>query len=322
MLESFPENLRRVIFFARYEAVQDGSPRIECTHLLLGLARQMPELATRLGISEDRLRENRSGVPGQPTDAAVSTTPEVPLSSDARTAMQLAAAAADQTGAADIGPEHLLCGLFLADARLRSKLEEGGLTQDKLTELLPELLKDAQRHDRRGSEKPSEPPVQPQTPAKIRCGIGYDLHRLHAGRKMMIGGIEVPFERGPVGHSDGDVLVHAICDALLGAAALGDIGTHFPDTDRKWKGAASLAFLVHIRELLADKNLQIVYIDGIVIAERPKLGPHFPSMRVALAGSLGIGTDRINLKAKTNEGMDAIGRGEAIAAHAIATLQG
>jgi 2-C-methyl-D-erythritol 2,4-cyclodiphosphate synthase len=321
MLESFPENLRRVIFFARYEAVQDGSPRIECSHLLLGLARQMPELANRIGISEDQLRQSR-GVPGQPMDAAVAATTELPLSSDARTAMQLAAAAADQTGAADIGPEHLLCGLFLADARLRSKLEAGGLTQDKLTELLPELLKDVQRHDGRGSEEPSEPRAQPQTATKIRCGIGYDLHRLHAGRKMMIGGIEVPFERGPVGHSDGDVLVHAICDALLGAAALGDIGTHFPDTDRKWKGAASLAFLVHVRELLADKNLQIVYIDAVVIAERPKLGPHFPNMRVVLAGSLGIETDRINLKAKTNEGMDAIGRGEAIAAHAIATLEG
>jgi 2-C-methyl-D-erythritol 2,4-cyclodiphosphate synthase len=321
MLESFPENLRRAIFFARYEAVQDGSPRIECGHLLLGLARQMPELANRIGISEDQLRQSR-GVPGQPMDAAVAATTELPLSSDARTAMQLAAAAADQTGAADIAPEHLLCGLFLADARLRSKLEAGGLTQDKLTELLPELLKDVQRHDRRGSEEPSEPRAQPQTATKIRCGIGYDLHRLHAGRKMMIGGIEVPFERGPVGHSDGDVLVHAICDALLGAAALGDIGTHFPDTDRKWKGAASLAFLVHVRELLADKNLQIVYIDAVVIAERPKLGPHFPNMRVVLAGSLGIETDRINLKAKTNEGMDAIGRGEAIAAHAIATLEG
>jgi 2-C-methyl-D-erythritol 2,4-cyclodiphosphate synthase len=153
-----------------------------------------------------------------------------------------------------------------------------------------------------------------------RAGIGYDLHRLTAGRKLMLGGIEVPFDRGPAGHSDGDALAHAICDALLGAAALGDIGTHFPDTDPQWKDARSLQFLERIRTLLAERGLRIAQIDAIVIAERPKLGPHFPAMRKALAGALGIEPNRINLKAKTNEGVDAIGRGEAIAAQAIATL--
>jgi 2-C-methyl-D-erythritol 2,4-cyclodiphosphate synthase len=155
-----------------------------------------------------------------------------------------------------------------------------------------------------------------------RSGIGYDSHRLEAGRKLMIGGVEVPFDKGPVGHSDGDVLAHALCDALLGAASLGDIGTHFPDTDPKWKGANSLMFLEHTRKLLDAKRLRITHLDAVVICERPKLGPHFPAMRAALAKSLGISIDQINLKAKTNEGMGEIGRGEAIASHTIATLEG
>lgn len=153
-----------------------------------------------------------------------------------------------------------------------------------------------------------------------RAGIGYDLHRLTAGRKLVLGGIEVPFDRGPVGHSDGDALAHAICDALLGAAGLGDIGTHFPDNDPKWKDADSLRFLQHVRELLNQRGLRIAHIDATVITEKPKLGPHFPAMREALAGALGIEPQCINLKAKTNEGVDAVGRGEAIAAQAIATL--
>ncbi len=106
-------------------------------------------------------------------------------------------------------------------------------------------------------------------------GIGYDLHRLVEGRKLMIGGVEVPFDKGSQGHSDGDVLSHALCDALLGAASLGDIGTHFPDTDPQWKGASSLLFLEQARKLLADRRLRIVHIDAIVICERPKLGPAF-----------------------------------------------
>jgi len=157
--------------------------------------------------------------------------------------------------------------------------------------------------------------------AVTRSGIGYDLHRLVEGRKLILGGIEVSFEKGPAGHSDGDVLSHAICDALLGAASLGDIGTHFPDTDPKWKGVSSLLFLEHVRKLLAERGLHVRHIDAIVITEKPKLGPHFPAMREALARALDIRTDQINLKAKTNEGVDAIGRGEAIAAQAIATLK-
>jgi 2-C-methyl-D-erythritol 2,4-cyclodiphosphate synthase len=153
-----------------------------------------------------------------------------------------------------------------------------------------------------------------------RCGIGYDLHRLVEGRKLIIGGIEVPFDKGPAGHSDGDVVAHAVCDALLGAAGLGDIGKHFPDTDPKWKGANSLLFLEHARKLLDKNKFAIEHIDVVVILERPKLGPHFPKMREALAKSLKVTAEKVHLKAKTNEGVDAVGRGEAIACHVVATL--
>ncbi|HEY1470070.1 MAG TPA: 2-C-methyl-D-erythritol 2,4-cyclodiphosphate synthase [Candidatus Acidoferrum sp.] len=155
-----------------------------------------------------------------------------------------------------------------------------------------------------------------------RCGIGYDLHRLVEGRKLIIGGIEVPFEKGPVGHSDGDVVAHAVCDALLGAAGLGDIGKHFPDTDPKWKGANSLLFLEHARKLLDENKFAIEHVDVVVILERPKLGPHFPKMREALSKSLKVSAEKVHLKAKTNEGVDAVGRGEAIACHVVATLSG
>jgi 2-C-methyl-D-erythritol 2,4-cyclodiphosphate synthase len=154
----------------------------------------------------------------------------------------------------------------------------------------------------------------------MRCGIGYDLHRLAEGRKLIIGGMEIPFDKGPVGHSDGDVVAHAMVDALLGAAGLGDIGTHFPDSDPKWKGANSLLFLEHARRLLDEKKFVIEHIDVVVILERPKLGPHFPKMRDVLAKTLQIPVEKVHLKAKTNEGVDAVGRGEAIAAHIVATL--
>lgn len=155
----------------------------------------------------------------------------------------------------------------------------------------------------------------------VRCGIGYDLHRLEAGRKLIIGGIDVPFDKGPAGHSDGDVVAHALCDALFGAAGLGDIGTHFPDTDPKWKNADSMQFLEHAARLLDEKEFSIEHVDAVVILEKPKLGPHFPQMREKLAKALSVTPDRIHLKAKTNEGVDAIGRGEAIAAWVVATIE-
>jgi 2-C-methyl-D-erythritol 2,4-cyclodiphosphate synthase len=153
-----------------------------------------------------------------------------------------------------------------------------------------------------------------------RIGIGYDIHRLVEGRKLILGGVEIPFEKGLLGHSDSDVLSHAICDALLGAAALGDIGAHFPDTDSRWAGASSLDFLKHAVELIADRGYRIANVDATVLAERPKLRPYIQSMRESIALVLRIDVDRVNVKAKTNEALESIGRGEAMAAQAVALL--
>src|SRR6202050_3748942 len=131
-----------------------------------------------------------------------------------------------------------------------------------------------------------------------RCGIAYDLHRLVEGRKFILGGVELEFEKGPAGHSDGDVLSHAICDALLGAGGLGDIGTHFPDTDAKWKGVSSLVFLEHARKLLDESGSRITHIDAVVITERPKLTPHFAAIGGGLGGALGVGPPRDNLQGR------------------------
>lgn len=154
-----------------------------------------------------------------------------------------------------------------------------------------------------------------------RVGIGYDSHRLVEGRPLVLGGVTIPFERGLLGHSDADAVCHAITDALLGAAALGDIGRHFPDTDPTYAGASSLELLARTTALLAQHDFSIVNVDVVVIAERPKLSPFIDAMRATLAQTLGIGVDRIGIKGKTNEGMDATGRGEAIATHAIAMVR-
>ena len=153
-----------------------------------------------------------------------------------------------------------------------------------------------------------------------RTGIGYDIHRLAEGRKLILAGVEIPFTKGLLGHSDSDVLSHAICDALLGAAALGDIGTHFPDTDPQWHGAPSLDFLRHAVKLIHEKGYRVANVDVNVITELPKLKPYIQIMRQQLAGVLEIDVDCMSVKAKTNEKLDAIGRGEAMAAQAIVLI--
>lgn len=155
----------------------------------------------------------------------------------------------------------------------------------------------------------------------LRIGFGNDVHRLAPGRKLILGGVEIPFEKGPVGHSDGDALAHAICDALLGAAALGDIGQHFPDNSSEWHGVSSLLFLRRIRELLDQAGCQIANIDSTISLERPKLAPHIPRMREKLADALGILANQISVKAKTGEGVDAVGEGAAIRVDAIALIE-
>lgn len=162
--------------------------------------------------------------------------------------------------------------------------------------------------------------IQQSMTSSIRIGTGYDIHRLVEGRKLVLGGVEIPFELGLLGHSDSDVLTHAICDALLGAAALGDIGTHFPDTDPRWAGALSLDFLAHVVELLEHRGYRVANVDATVMAERPKLKPRIQAIRERLASVLRVDVDQVSVKAKTSEGLESIGRGEAIAAQAVALL--
>jgi len=151
----------------------------------------------------------------------------------------------------------------------------------------------------------------------LRAGLGYDLHRLRAGRPLVLGGVAVPHPAGLLGHSDGDALVHALIDAVLGAAGEGDIGRLFPDTDPRWRGADSVALLRDVMRRVRAKNLRLVHADVVVVAERPKLGPHFEAMKDALCPVLGLPRDGLGLKAKTNEGLGLIGRGRAIACWAV-----
>jgi 2-C-methyl-D-erythritol 2,4-cyclodiphosphate synthase len=154
----------------------------------------------------------------------------------------------------------------------------------------------------------------------IRVGLGYDVHRLVPGRKLILGGVHLPGEHGLLGHSDADVLTHAICDALLGAVAAGDLGRHFPDSDPQYAGVSSLALLERVRDLVRDRGARIVNIDSVVVAERPRLAPHIPAMRRRVADALQVPVAQVSVKATTNEGLDAVGQRLAIAAHAVACV--
>ena len=158
------------------------------------------------------------------------------------------------------------------------------------------------------------------TPVAPRVGTGYDLHRLVAGRPLVLGGVTIPFDRGLAGHSDADAICHAIIDALLGAAAAGDIGRHFPDADPLWRGASSIGLLSRAAALVRGFGFTIGNVDVVVIAEHPTLAPHVDAMRANVADALGVSVDRVSIKGKTNEGVGALGRGEAIAVHAVALV--
>ena len=154
----------------------------------------------------------------------------------------------------------------------------------------------------------------------MRVGMGYDVHKLIEGRKLILGGVDIPWEKGLLGHSDADVLIHAVMDALLGAAALGDIGKHFPDTDPVYKGISSIKLLVHVAGLLRENGYEVGNIDATVIAQRPKMAPHIPQMRKNMAEALGISESQINVKATTEEGLGFTGSGEGISSQAICLL--
>lgn len=154
----------------------------------------------------------------------------------------------------------------------------------------------------------------------MRIGMGYDVHKLVEDRKLIIGGVEIPYEKGLLGHSDADVLLHAIMDALLGAAALGDIGKHFPDTDPKYKGVSSMKLMEHVRDLLEENFFLIENIDATIIAQAPKMRPHIDAMRKNIADALGIAIEQVNVKATTEEGLGFTGSGEGISSQAICML--
>ena len=154
----------------------------------------------------------------------------------------------------------------------------------------------------------------------MRVGMGYDVHKLVENRKLIIGGVDIPYEKGLLGHSDADVLLHAISDALLGAAALGDIGKHFPDTDEKWKGADSLKLLEQVGVMLEEKCLFIENIDATIIAQAPKMRPHIDTMRATLAKVMGLAVDRVSVKATTTERLGFEGREEGVSTHAVVLL--
>lgn len=154
----------------------------------------------------------------------------------------------------------------------------------------------------------------------MRIGIGYDSHRLVEGRRLIIGGVDIPFEKGLLGHSDGDLLCHAIIDAIIGGLGLGDIGKRFPDTEMQWKDASSILLLADVVGLAGSQGFEVSWLDCIIITEKPKMAPHIEAMKDALSQA-GIQRERINIKAKTNEGMGFIGRGEGIAAQAVCLLK-
>ena len=156
----------------------------------------------------------------------------------------------------------------------------------------------------------------------MRIGHGYDVHKLVEGRALILGGVNIPWEKGLLGHSDADVLTHAVMDALLGAAGLGDIGKHFPDTDPAYAGADSLKLLEHVTALLAKEGWQVGNVDATILAQRPKLAPHIPQMRDNLAARMGIAPSQVNVKATTEEGLGFTGAGEGMAAHAVCLLDG
>ena len=155
----------------------------------------------------------------------------------------------------------------------------------------------------------------------MRVGIGYDVHKLVEGRDLIMGGVNIPYEKGLLGHSDADVLVHAVMDALVGAAALGDIGKHFPDTDPKYKGIDSLKLLGYVGELLEQHLYVIENIDATIIAQRPKMAPHIPTMRENIARVLGLELDQVNVKATTEEGLGFTGSGEGISSQAVCLIE-
>lgn len=305
MFERYPESSRRVIFFARHEALSAGHKEIETTDLLRGLAREWAELRQALNL---QISPAQIDLPPMPPRKAIiveaeAKTQDVSFAKGVKTALRLAARLADGQNSWPITVRHLLAGLAAENAAVAKLLKQKKVKPEELP------LTERQEPERARAIKPA-------------VGIGYDYHRLVEGRKLILGGVEIPFNKGLAGHSDGDVLTHALCDALLGAAGLGDLGQHFPDTDPRWKEANSLELLARVVDLLGEKKLRVVQVDTVVLAQEPKLVSYFAGMRETLARTMAVVPAQVNVKAKTTEGLEAIGRGEAMAAQAIVLLKG
>ena len=212
-------------------------------------------------------------------------------------------------------------------AGLTVRLVEGDASNIKIT--TPEDLPLAEAIARSAAQGEEREPFIPEPATDAgkrpirtgRAGIGYDLHRLVSGRPLVLGGVTLPSDRGALGHSDADVVCHAVTDAILGAACLGDIGLHFPDSDPRWKNASSLDLLRQAAALAAERSLEVGNVDVTVILESPKIREYVDAMRAAVAGAIGVDVARVSIKGKTNEGVDAVGRGEAVAAHAIVLIR-
>jgi len=212
-------------------------------------------------------------------------------------------------------------------AGLTVRLIEGDASNIKIT--TPEDLPLAEAIARSAAQGEEREPFIPQPAGDAgrrpirtgRAGVGYDLHRLVSGRPLVLGGVTLPSDRGALGHSDADVVCHAVTDAILGAASLGDIGLHFPDSDPRWKNASSLDLLRQAAALAAEGSFEVGNVDVTVILESPKIREYVDAMRAAVAGAIGIDVARVSIKGKTNEGVDAVGRGEAVAAHAVALIR-
>ena len=217
--------------------------------------------------------------------------------------------------------------IALGRARIGTATDEASLAEEaghpvRLVDGESTNIKITTQHDLRVSEALVDDAGRiPNPQSRIpRVGTGYDLHRLEPGRTLIIGGVQIPHETGLAGHSDADVLCHAVTDAILGAAGAGDIGQHFPDTDPKWKGANSIELLKGAAAIVRAAGYAVSNVDAVVIAERPKLAPHIAAMRANLAQAIGVDVSAVSVKGKTNERVDALGRNEAIAVHAVALL--
>ncbi len=238
---------------------------------------------------------------------------------DAREAMNLAWTEAQEMGVPYIGTEHLLIGLLRVESGpAYGLLQQRGVRADAARDIAARLRR-AEESVEKTSREGRLGPVALLVKG-TRSGIGYDAHRLVEGRRLVLGGVEIGWEKGLLGHSDGDVVLHAIADALLGACGLGDIGMHFPDTDERFKDADSRALLQVVAEMARGKGWGTVSVDVSILAEEPKIGPHRDAMRKAIAEAMGIAEECVNVKATTNEGMGFVGRGEGIAAMAVVSV--